>query len=202
MHPAKLLSSLIGSALLGWTGPPLVHVSLAAFTSPIEVRHATLDEAEDPFEVESFKKQLHKIERLGKANEVVFWDDLHASLAATGAPQIALVESVLADFTTDRAQLSLVPNFPSHDPQLYPPGPKRRNVREGTGTWKRVAKELGETMSDAELLEMIERADTDQDGEISPDEFYAIMTKKTFGESRPPARPPAHPPAHPRPSAA
>ncbi|GMH80188.1 hypothetical protein TL16_g08438 [Triparma laevis f. inornata] len=45
---------------------------------------------------------------------------------------------------------------------------------------KRVAKELGETMSDAELLEMIERADTDQDGEISPEEFYSIMTKKTF----------------------
>ena len=45
---------------------------------------------------------------------------------------------------------------------------------------KRVAKELGETMTDAELLEMIERADTDQDGEISPEEFYAIMTKKTF----------------------
>ena len=45
---------------------------------------------------------------------------------------------------------------------------------------KRVAKELGETMSDAELLEMIERADTDTDGEISVDEFYAIMTKKTF----------------------
>ena len=45
---------------------------------------------------------------------------------------------------------------------------------------KRVAKELGETMSDAELLEMIERADTDTDGEINFDEFYAIMTKKTF----------------------
>ena len=45
---------------------------------------------------------------------------------------------------------------------------------------KRVAKELGETMSDAELLEMIERADGDQDGEINPEEFYSIMTKKTF----------------------
>ena len=45
---------------------------------------------------------------------------------------------------------------------------------------KRVAKELGEAMSDAELLEMIERADTDTDGEINFDEFYAIMTKKTF----------------------
>lgn len=33
---------------------------------------------------------------------------------------------------------------------------------------------------DAELLEMIERADSDGDGEISPEEFYSIMTKKTF----------------------
>ena len=95
MHPAILLSSLIGSALLGWTGPPLVHVSLSAFTSPIEVRHATLDEVEDPFEVESFKRQLHKIERLGKANEVVFWDDLHASLAATGAPTMHALATAL-----------------------------------------------------------------------------------------------------------
>lgn len=46
---------------------------------------------------------------------------------------------------------------------------------------KRVAKELGETLSDEELLEMIERADTDKDGQISPDEFFAIMTKRTFG---------------------
>mmetsp|Transcript_29011 Transcript_29011/g.35322 ORF Transcript_29011/g.35322 Transcript_29011/m.35322 type:complete len:181 (+) Transcript_29011:121-663(+) len=46
---------------------------------------------------------------------------------------------------------------------------------------KRVAKELGETMSDSELLEMIERADEDHDGKISMDEFFTIMTKKTFG---------------------
>ncbi len=45
---------------------------------------------------------------------------------------------------------------------------------------KRVANELGEQMNDAELLEMIERADTDQDGQISPDEFFKIMTQKTF----------------------
>eukprot|EP01138_Halocafeteria_seosinensis_P008849 gb/GECG01009045.1/.p1 GENE.gb/GECG01009045.1/~~gb/GECG01009045.1/.p1 ORF type:complete len:182 (+),score=34.94 gb/GECG01009045.1/:1-546(+) len=56
---------------------------------------------------------------------------------------------------------------------------------DGTGkislrNLKRVARELGETMTDAELMEMIERADLDQDGEISPDEFYQIMTKKTF----------------------
>ena len=43
---------------------------------------------------------------------------------------------------------------------------------------KRVAKELGENMSDDELNEMIVRADTDKDGKVSFDEFYAIMTKK------------------------
>jgi len=46
---------------------------------------------------------------------------------------------------------------------------------------KRVAKDLGENMSDAELLEMIERADSDRDGQISFDDFYSIMTKKVFG---------------------
>ena len=48
---------------------------------------------------------------------------------------------------------------------------------------KRVANELGEQMNDAELLEMIERADSDQDGQISPEEFFRIMTSKTFSDS-------------------
>ena len=43
---------------------------------------------------------------------------------------------------------------------------------------KRVAKELGENMTDEELNEMIVRADTDKDGKVSFEEFYAIMTKK------------------------
>jgi len=45
---------------------------------------------------------------------------------------------------------------------------------------RRIAKELGETMSDNELLEMIERADSDGDGNVSFEDFYNIMTKKTF----------------------
>lgn len=54
---------------------------------------------------------------------------------------------------------------------------------DGTGyitlqNLRRIATDLGETMSDAELLEMIERADTDRDGQISPDEFYGLMTKR------------------------
>merc|ERR1719444_739788 len=45
---------------------------------------------------------------------------------------------------------------------------------------KRVSKELGETMSEEELKEMIERADSNGDGQITPEDFYNIMTKKTF----------------------
>ncbi|ORX35155.1 EF-hand calcium-binding protein, Caltractin-cdc31 subfamily [Kockovaella imperatae] len=40
---------------------------------------------------------------------------------------------------------------------------------------KRVAKELGESLGDEELSAMIEEFDLDGDGEISEQEFYAIM---------------------------
>lgn len=42
---------------------------------------------------------------------------------------------------------------------------------------KRVAKELGENMTDEELQEMIDEADNDGDGEISEAEFLRIMKK-------------------------
>merc|ERR1719343_1125868 len=42
---------------------------------------------------------------------------------------------------------------------------------------KRVAKELGENMTDDEITEMIEEADRDGDGEISEEEFMRIMRK-------------------------
>lgn len=44
---------------------------------------------------------------------------------------------------------------------------------------KRVAKELGETMTPEELQEMLERAATNGQ-EITFEDFYNIMTKKTF----------------------
>ena len=44
----------------------------------------------------------------------------------------------------------------------------------------RVARELGETMTEEELQEMIDRADSNGDGGVSMDDFYQIMTKKTF----------------------
>lgn len=45
---------------------------------------------------------------------------------------------------------------------------------------KRVAKELGETMTDEELQEMIDEADRDGDGEISEEEFLRIMKKTSL----------------------
>ena len=42
---------------------------------------------------------------------------------------------------------------------------------------KRVAKELGENMTDEEIQEMIDEADRDGDGEISEEEFFRIMKK-------------------------
>mmetsp|Transcript_2501 Transcript_2501/g.2953 ORF Transcript_2501/g.2953 Transcript_2501/m.2953 type:complete len:117 (+) Transcript_2501:1-351(+) len=56
---------------------------------------------------------------------------------------------------------------------------------DGTGlitikNLRRVARELGETMTEEELQEMVDRADSNGDSGVSPDDFYNIMTKKTF----------------------
>ena len=45
---------------------------------------------------------------------------------------------------------------------------------------KRVAKELGETMTDEELQEMIEEADRDGDGEVNEEEFFSRHNEKDF----------------------
>merc|ERR1712072_391756 len=42
---------------------------------------------------------------------------------------------------------------------------------------KRVAKELGETLSEEELIEVITESDKDGDGELSMEEFLAVMKK-------------------------
>lgn len=45
---------------------------------------------------------------------------------------------------------------------------------------RRIAQELGEQMDDAELNEMIERADSNHDGIVTEEDFFNIMTKKNF----------------------
>ncbi len=43
---------------------------------------------------------------------------------------------------------------------------------------RRVAMDLGENISEEELQEMIDRADTDRDGLVNFEEFYTILTRK------------------------
>jgi len=45
---------------------------------------------------------------------------------------------------------------------------------------RRVAKELGENLTDEELQEMIDEADRDGDGEVNQDEFLRIMKKTSL----------------------
>ncbi|KAK1329575.1 hypothetical protein QTO34_009757 [Cnephaeus nilssonii] len=45
---------------------------------------------------------------------------------------------------------------------------------------KRVAKELGENLTDEELQEMIDEADRDGDGEVNEQEFLRIMKKTSL----------------------
>jgi centrin-1 len=45
---------------------------------------------------------------------------------------------------------------------------------------KRVAKELGENLTEEELQEMIDEADRNGDGQIDEEEFYRIMKKTSL----------------------
>ncbi|KAI8474007.1 MAG: caltractin-like protein [Monoraphidium minutum] len=45
---------------------------------------------------------------------------------------------------------------------------------------KRVAKELGENLTDEEIQEMIDEADRNGDGEVDEEEFYRIMKKTSL----------------------
>ena len=57
-----------------------------------------------------------------------------------------------------------------------------RNGQITLDDMQRVAKELGEDISDEELQEIINRADLDGDQELGFEDFYQVMTKKTFNQ--------------------
>jgi Ca2+-binding EF-hand superfamily protein len=45
---------------------------------------------------------------------------------------------------------------------------------------KRIAEELGEAIATDELQDMLDRADPDQDGRVTAEDFTKLMTKKLF----------------------
>ena len=45
---------------------------------------------------------------------------------------------------------------------------------------KKVARDLGEDMSEEELQEIVQRVDSNEDQQITFDDFYNVLSKKTF----------------------
>merc|ERR1711972_1212248 len=57
---------------------------------------------------------------------------------------------------------------------------KDRNGTLEADDLSRVCKELGEEMSEEDVREVIQRADLDGDGQVGLQDFYNVLTKKTF----------------------
>lgn len=70
--------------------------------------------------------------------------------------------------TSDRASIRKV--FPLYDDE--------KTDHISVKNLRRVAMDLGENISEEELQEMIDRADTDRDGLVNFEEFYTILTRK------------------------
>ena len=116
---------------------PTVSLSTASPTPP-----GCSQEQSDPFELESLEQKIKAIGRLSVKNEKAFWDDLQASLAQSGAPQVGLVNALVADSLIDRQKLPLAPKMEAHDPKTYPPGANRKLVRQGSSSWKKLDKDM------------------------------------------------------------
>merc|ERR1712146_738707 len=57
---------------------------------------------------------------------------------------------------------------------------KNRNGTLEADDLSRVCRELGEDMTEEDIREVIGRMDVDGDGAVGLDDFYAVITKKTF----------------------
>ena len=49
-----------------------------------------------------------------------------------------------------------------------------------TSELKKVANELGESMSEEDLIHMFDKADLDCDGFVTGEDFYNLMTNKVY----------------------
>jgi centrin-3 len=49
---------------------------------------------------------------------------------------------------------------------------------------RKVAEDLGEEVNEEELLSMFHRADLDDDGFVTQDDFYNIMTHRIYWDSK------------------
>jgi hypothetical protein len=132
------ISNLIAALVLAL----LPAVALSTPTVGSKAATASSDELPDPFEVESLAQKVKAIGRLSSKAELVFWDDLQASLAATGALQVSLVNALIGDSLIDRENLPLATDFGAHNAKLYPPGSTRKTVRKGSSSWKKLDKEM------------------------------------------------------------
>ena len=79
-----------------------------------------------------------------------------------------------------RAPDSTAPSPPSHAPQAFKLFDTNNNGSINLDDLKRVAKELGESMSDEELREMIDEADRNGEGKVSEQDLIRIMRKTSL----------------------
>merc|ERR1712098_652398 len=75
-----------------------------------------------------------------------------------------------------------VPSDPTREDiaKVFPLFDKDKTGTISMANLKQIVRELGETMSEDDVAELIEHADSDGDGEVTIDDFYNIITKKNF----------------------
>jgi Ca2+-binding EF-hand superfamily protein len=68
---------------------------------------------------------------------------------------------------------------------LRPQQSRKNALTQGkitTHELKKVAKDLGEDLNDEEIEKIFVKADLDDDGFVTPDDFYNILTHKVYWE--------------------
>merc|ERR1712205_246402 len=96
--------------------------------------------------------------------------ELHTAMKALGfEPKKEEIDKMVREMNKEDGKEELLKGFKLFDDD--------NTGKISFANFKRVAKELGENMTDKELEEIIAEADTDKDGEINQDEFLKVMEK-------------------------